>query len=50
MNLFQFREGSSELLPFYDRLWGSFIQTQTANAGDVAEGIAAYLKSKQENK
>jgi ribosomal protein S18 acetylase RimI-like enzyme len=45
MNSFQFREGSSELLPFCNNLWDSFIHNQTRNAGDVAEGIADYLKS-----
>ena len=44
MDSFQFREGSIELLSFCDSLWDSFIQNQTENAGEVAAGIANYLR------
>lgn len=47
-NFFQFQIGSIELLPYCDNLWELFIENQTKNAGEMAEGIAAYLQSQRD--
>lgn len=45
MNSFQFKQGSVELLPCCKNLWELFIENQIQNAGEMADGIAAYLQS-----
>jgi ribosomal protein S18 acetylase RimI-like enzyme len=47
-NFFQFKVGSIELLPYCQNLWELFIQNQIKNAGEMADGIAAYLQSQRD--
>lgn len=48
MNSFQFKVGSIELLPYCQNLWELFIENQIQNAGEMADGIAAYLQSQRD--
>jgi diamine N-acetyltransferase len=48
MNSFQFKVGSLELLPYCQNLWELFIQNQIQNAGEMADGIAAYIQSQRD--
>jgi GNAT superfamily N-acetyltransferase len=48
MNSFQFQVGSVELLPYCDNLWALFIANQIQNAGEMADGVAAYLQSQRD--
>ena len=48
MNSFKFREGSSELLPCCRDLWDLFIQDQIQNAGEMSDGVSAYLQSQRD--
>jgi diamine N-acetyltransferase len=48
MNSFQFKAGSIELLPHCQNLWELFIENQIQNAGEMADGIAAYLQSQRD--
>jgi ribosomal protein S18 acetylase RimI-like enzyme len=47
-NFFQFQVGSIELLPYCQNLWELFIENQIQNAGEMADGIAAYLQSQRD--
>jgi ribosomal protein S18 acetylase RimI-like enzyme len=47
MNSFQFKVGSVELLPSCQNLWQLFIENQIKNAGEMADGVAAYLQSQR---
>jgi GNAT superfamily N-acetyltransferase len=48
MNSFQFKVGSLELLPHCQNLWELFIQNQIQNAGEMTDGVAAYLQSQRD--
>lgn len=48
MNSFQFKVGSVKLLPYCQNLWELFIENQIQNAGEMADGIAAYLQSQRD--
>lgn len=48
MNSFQFKVGSIELLPYCQNLWELFIQNQIQNAGEMSDGVAAYLQSQRD--
>lgn len=48
MNSFQFQVGSIELLPYCQNLWELFIQNQIQNAGEMSDGVAAYLQSQRD--
>jgi diamine N-acetyltransferase len=48
MNSFQFKVGSIELLPYCQNFWELFIENQIQNAGEMADGIAAYLQSQRD--
>ena len=49
MNSFQFQEGNSELLPSCRDLWDLFIQDQIQNAGEMSDGVSAYLYSQYDD-
>ncbi|MDJ0569026.1 MAG: GNAT family N-acetyltransferase [Pleurocapsa sp. MO_192.B19] len=49
MSSFQFQVGSSELLPSCYDLWQLFIQNQIQNAGEMSDGISAYLQSQRDS-
>lgn len=44
MNLFQFRSGNAELLPYCESLWDLFIHSQIKNAGVMSDGISEYIQ------
>lgn len=48
MNSFKFQVGSIELFPYCQNLWELFIQNQIQNAGEMADGVAAYLQSQRD--
>ena len=48
MNSYKFLEGSSELLAYCHDLWDLFIQNQIQNAGEMSDGVLAYLQSQRD--
>jgi len=48
MNSFQFKVGTIELLPYCQNLRELFIENQIQNAGEMSDGVAAYLQSQRD--